>query len=90
VRAALFLGIAFAVTGAVIYAVVQEAGEGDHEFRTPWGLDRLAADGGSVTIVYAGGDQTCFELERVEKDETSTRVELAVVLRYDAPGHGCN
>jgi hypothetical protein len=45
----------------------------------PWGLQDAAADGKTLTINWIRGDPDCFQLGRIEKEESPSRVTLTVV-----------
>jgi hypothetical protein len=47
---------------------------------TPWGLQGTAPDGKTLTINWVRGDPHCFQLERIEKEESPSRVTLTVIV----------
>jgi hypothetical protein len=52
----------------------------------PWGLASVSPDGTTVRIAYPRGDRTCYDLRRVERQETSESVVLEVIRKERTTG----
>ena len=81
-RKVLLLATLAVVAGGAVYWAAFIRG---NEYRAvPWGLASVSSDELKVRIAYPRGDRTCYDLERIEKQETATTVVLEVIRRERA------
>ncbi|HSK16920.1 MAG TPA: hypothetical protein VK915_12235 [Gaiellaceae bacterium] len=80
-RALLLTTLVVALGGAFYWAAFVW---GNEYSAVPWGLASVSSNELTVRIAYPRGDRTCYDLERVEKQETATTVVLEVIRRQEA------
>lgn len=60
----------------------------NHEDRpVPWGLVDVSPDGMTVRIAYPRGDRACYDLSRVERQETSESVVIETIRKVRTRGN---